>query len=249
MVDFINATASSTTGTATYENVKRIVWPTWSFASISESMVNFTTSVSFAETAVRAWTNWADANFTFTGATTATTRADIAWPHWITAAPAVVRMPRQVLDVGPNGYDLGVPATLKKDELKRTRARRRILANAMTLLDSILSPAQRLEMKRYDSVTVIGSNGGVFRVVRDWHGMLWQLDPVTMNPTQKLCISPSSDFPSGDRMATLILWLQADEAAVLKGANRHPSTERELQRAATRRRYGGWQAVGREEAA
>jgi len=234
---FTTGAITAPENTITYTVSNSTVWPAWAGTITGGT----STTSAYAGTV---WLRMVDGGTSSVSATNYT----VAWESWtsttmIRVRPAQALTPEQIQRDEHRNWLLSL-----KEGIKRKRARRRIIQNANTLLESILSPPQRLELKRYDSVTVIGSNGGAFRVVRDWQGGLWQLDPVTMNPVQKLCIHASMDFPSGDRMATLVLWLQADEKAVLAQANRHPSTPEELRKAAARRRYGGWRAVPAEAA-
>lgn len=131
--------------------------------------------------------------------------------------------------------------SLKESILKR-RDKIRIDRTAEKLLHDILCPEEWLEYRRYGSVRVVGSLGGIYEVGRGgartakhgWSGNVYQLGPAG-DPLQKLCVHAGFNFPIADEMVGLILALRTNEQAVLDKANRHRFQPHEKERVKLRR--------------
>jgi hypothetical protein len=142
------------------------------------------------------------------------------------------------------------PNPLSKLQILSRRRTRVIRCNAHELLMSILGDYEQREWRHYGSVRILGSEGGLYEVGigssigcggwggegESWQGMLYGLS-LDGNPTHKLCIHASKDYPPEDRAAGLILALRHDEAAVLAKANRHQFTKYEEERVKLRRAF------------
>jgi hypothetical protein len=128
------------------------------------------------------------------------------------------------------------PNAALKRKLERRRSQRGIRRAADQLLQSILTEAEWEEWRRYDSVRVVGSEGGVYEVGVGWEGMLFKIG-IDGEPEQKLCCHPSTQYPTGDRMATMILALRTNEAEIIRKANVHHFSDADKQRVRARRAH------------
>lgn len=89
---------------------------------------------------------------------------------------------------------------------------------AKKLLLNYLSDAQKDELEKFDTVTFISQHGNTYRVskVRSWGVRKIEGDKVTL----RACAHPSEAVPDYDTMLAQMMWLQTDEDAFLKIANK-----------------------------
>lgn len=89
---------------------------------------------------------------------------------------------------------------------------------AKRLLLNYLSDAQKDELEKFDTVTFISQHGNTYRVskARSWGVRKLEGDMVTL----RACAHPSEAVPDYDTMLAQMMWLQTDEDAFLKIANK-----------------------------
>ena len=192
------------------------VWNTWTTTTASN-----VTSGTFSTDAI--WHSWTDGTGTSTDDITATN--DGIWRIWVDG-----------VEQAPVAWGSPNPLRALKERLQRRRKQRGIRESANRLLQSILTDDEWQEWRRYESVRIVGSEGGVYEVGVGWGGMLFKIG-IDGEPEKKLCCHPPSSYPTADRVATMILALRADEAEVIRKANVHHFSDNEKLRVKARRAH------------
>lgn len=119
----------------------------------------------------------------------------------------------------PNAYAPLLPPTYASEPwLERERAEKR----SMELLYDWLSEAQRKELALEGYFTITGeSSGKRYQVHKVYSFGLRELDAAG-NVVASYCVVPSGTHALGDTMLAQKIWMETDEEATLKRANRMP---------------------------
>lgn len=92
---------------------------------------------------------------------------------------------------------------------------------AEALLNSVLTPAQRESWALHRWFEMVGSQGGRYRIGYGRVRNITRLDERGRG-VETLCIHPDADVPDADTVAAQKLYLESDEAALLRTANHMP---------------------------
>lgn len=210
-----NGTSYTGTYTLTGEGANA-VWGTWTTAASNVTSGTINTDA--------IWNSWTVDTADITASNVA---ANGLWRIWVDGA----EQPQPaVWSNSPN------PLHALKEKLQRRRKQRGIRESANRLLQLILTDEEWQEWRRYESVRIVGSGGGVYEVGVGWEGMLFKIG-IDGEPEKKLCCHPSTRYPTADRVATMILALRADEVGVIRKANVHPFSDNEKLRVKARRAH------------
>lgn len=105
----------------------------------------------------------------------------------------------------------------KKDKAKKNKAQRR----AFSLLRTLLTPGQIAELKRTRHFTVVGSSGGLYRLMPSCHHVS-RIEKHGKNhySVVSFCLHDvDRELPPADVCIGHLMWLRSDEQAFLKMAN------------------------------
>lgn len=97
--------------------------------------------------------------------------------------------------------------------------RKKAHERSMELLNEHLSEAQRKEFAETGNFTVIGSDGGHYRIRS--RVPAYNVQELTRNGAyaRDLCFTPDQSLPEGDRLLTQKIYLESDERATRRVAN------------------------------
>ena len=200
------------TGAATAANTyATITWSAWNRTYSTSS-----TSV----TGTDPWIAWNGAVTSYTSGTTTTITINQNWQAWNVAYTNEAEA--QAAKAARVARERHEAEEWKRREAERAQVRRIAIRNADRLLDSILSGAQRDQLKRLGGFVVRGQSGRLYRIRMGRSANVDLLD-ASGKVIETLCAYPRDDVPDGDTMAAQKIMLECDEAAFLRLAIKHPA--------------------------
>ena len=227
----------------TFATLRDSIWSHWLTASNTIAVTengNFTATAHGLANGI--WSSWL--NDSTTGATL--NIGDGIWREWVDNprhTPART-IPVQLTGngAGPTNIVHAPPQKTKiqllKEKIVRVRKVRKVKARGLNLLQSIVTPEQWRDFRRYGSVRETGEFA-VYEVGCGWIGHVYELD-FQGNPLRKLCLQmgvgqAGKQFTKGDRIAAVLLALRDDEAGTVSMAGKHKWKEHEKERVKARR--------------
>lgn len=170
-----------------------------------------------------AWRSW---NSTTT--TTVSINLDNVWQKWNQdvfydaqafvqkiAQPSAAELERRRVEAERRRVSIA------REQVRRDRARAVAQRRAERLLRSNLSKEQREEYDRLKRFHVVGADGRLYRVHRQWSHNLEVVEetPDGRYITEQLCVHPRESVPTEDSMLAQKLMLETDPANLRRIAN------------------------------
>lgn len=184
-----------------------MVWSLWNTsASTSTTVTSYTSNGA-------TWEAWNANTVTYTSSATTQT-IQVTWQGWNvqaeTAAQKAARAQRE----------RELAETYRKAEAARQEQRRIAIMNADRLLDSVLTSAQRDQLRKLGGFVLRGQSGKFYRIRQGRSANVDVLD-AQGNVVDRLCAYPIMNVPDADAMVAQKLMLECDEDAFLRLALRH----------------------------
>lgn len=200
--------SNSTAAASSYITTSSSVWNNWSATAASATTYTVNTKV---------WNNWA-ANTSVTA--TSDYSINLTWDSW---NKTIVRA-RPVVQVVESEEDKAArlirQEVLRAQREEQDRQRAMAIKRADRLLESVLSSAQKSQLKDKDYFLLKSQSGKIYRIRK---GRSTNVDLLDENGkvVDILCAYPGLNVPDGDTMAAQKIMLECDEADFLKIAIRH----------------------------
>ena len=175
-----------------------------------------------SDTTSAVWYSWTSCDNT----TSATTSNDNVWRAWsgtsITTNAGITQnyQPRQLTPEEIAAQRQAAEARYLEAE-QRERERQEAKGRAEELLRMFLTPEQKENLEKMSAFLVKSESDRLYRIRRGRTGNIEELDK-DGKVIARLCVHPQEMVPDADTMLAQKLWLETNEAGLLRVANRFP---------------------------